>query len=125
VFLRRRPEEALDLDSRAFHHDLLAAVAASGMRGGRWQRVDTSGWPDNDSHRELLAWGWDDGAARHAVVVNLADRPVQAHVHLPWADLGTVTLRDILDGTTYVRDIGPGLFVDLDPGRWHVLAVEP
>ena len=90
VFLGRRPVEPVDEDLRAFHLRLVAAAAQ--VRRGRWQRCETSGWPEDQSHDQLAAWCWSDDAARSLVVVNLADAPAAAHVHLPWPDLAGPSL---------------------------------
>ena len=59
VFLGRGPEEAPDEDLRAFYDRLLHAVRDSGLRNGDWRLCDCTGWPDNDSHRQLVAWCWE------------------------------------------------------------------
>ncbi len=87
VFLGRGPDEPADADLRAFYERLLRAVADSDLREGDWRLCECSGWPDNDSHRQLVAWCWSTASARHLVVVNLAAAPAQARVHLPWEDL--------------------------------------
>ena len=86
-----------------------------------------AGWPDNDTHRRLLAWTWTHADARHLVVVNDSDRPAQARLPLPWDDLrGRVhRLTDLLDGAVYDRDgdelTDSGLFVSLPAWGCHVL----
>jgi hypothetical protein len=63
------------------------------------------------------------------VVVNLGHGRAQAMVRAPWPELAGRTLRleDVLDGTVYGRrggDLaGPGVYVELGPGAWHLLAV--
>src|SRR3954451_7713382 len=89
VFLARGPDEPPDEDLRAFYGRLLAAVAESGLRDGDWRLCEATGWPDNDSHRRLVAWSW----ARELVVVNLSDAPAQAQVHVPWDGAGVFTDR--------------------------------
>ncbi|MEU9448842.1 alpha-amylase [Streptomyces sp. NPDC048277] len=127
VFLARRPPEPADAALRDFHDRLLPAAAA--VRQGDWQLLTPTGWPDNDTHRNLLAWSWTDGDTRHLVVVNYADRPAQGRVPLPWPDLRgrTCRLTDLLTTDTFDRDgdelAGPGLFVALDPWRSHVLSL--
>jgi hypothetical protein len=129
VFLDRRPDEPVDSELRSFHERLLAAVHRSGMRTGRWRLLDCEGWPDNDTHRHLLAWCWAGPTGRFLTVVNLSDAPAQARVRLPWPEAGSgvCTLTGILDATRYERDAdeltGPGLFVDLDAWGSHVFAV--
>ncbi|MDQ1040257.1 hypothetical protein QFZ75_006673 [Streptomyces sp. V3I8] len=131
VFLDRRPEETPDEDLRAFHEGLLAAVHRSGMRTGQWRLLDCEGWPDNDSHRDLLAWCWSGGAGRFLTVVNLSGHPAQARIRLPWSDLGTgdLTVTGLLDGARHLRPGaelgGPGLFVDLPAWGTHVFALGP
>ncbi|WP_369244743.1 alpha-amylase family glycosyl hydrolase [Streptomyces sp. R41] len=130
VFLSRRPEEPVDKELLAFHHRLLASVASSGMRkGGEWRLLDCTGWPDNPSHDNLVAWCWTTGSARHLVVVNLSDQPAQGRIRLPWTDLRgrPCHLTELLTEQTYEREgdelVDPGLYVDLEGRHWHVVAV--
>ncbi|GGN50592.1 hypothetical protein GCM10011579_005500 [Streptomyces albiflavescens] len=130
VFLSRRPEEPVDMELLAFHHRLVASVASSGMRtGGDWRLLDCTGWPDNPSHDNLVAWSWTTGSARHLVVVNLSDRPAQGRIRLPWTDLRgrPCRLTELLTEQIYERDgdelVDPGLYVDLEGRHWHVVAV--
>ncbi len=88
VFLGRRPEEPVDKELQSFQHQLLAAIASSGMRAeGKWQLLDCTGWPDNPTHENLVAWSWTTGSGRHLVVVNLSEQAAQGQVRLPWPDL--------------------------------------
>lgn len=129
VFLARRPDEPTDVDLRSFYRQLLAAVHAAGMREGEWRLLDCTGWPDNPTQRNLLAWCWR-GARRHVVVVNFSDQPAQARVRLPWNDLQgrQWRLSELLGETAYERDgtelAEAGLYVALDPWRWHLLVVD-
>jgi hypothetical protein len=109
-------------------------VAARGVRTGTWQLLEATGWADNQSCANLVAWSWtpgdgDEGTARHLVVVNLAVASAQALIRLPWPDLPGRgwRLTDLLDGEEFDRDgaelAGPGLFVDMGPGQSYLLAV--
>ena len=127
VFLARRPDEPDDDGLRDFHHRLLDA--ARGVREGEWRLLDCTGWPDNPTHQNLVAWSWQ-GVGRHVVVVNLSDQPAQARVQLPWPDLEGRRWRlwELLgDATTYDRDgdelAGAGMFVALDGWRWHLVSL--
>jgi Alpha amylase, catalytic domain len=129
VFLARRPEEPADTELAAWYERLLSTVAGRGVRAGTWRLLEADGWPDNQSCRNLLAWSWsgaDD--ARHVVVVNLSGQPAQGRIPLGWPDLPgrDWRLEDLLSGAVFVRDggelAGPGLFVDLEPWQYHVLA---
>ncbi|WP_329225350.1 alpha-amylase family glycosyl hydrolase [Streptomyces canus] len=125
VFLRRRPQEPVDEPLRAFYGRLLPAAAA--VRRGDWLPLTPTGWPDNDTHRDLLAWTWTHADARHLIVVNDSDRPAQARLPLPWDDLRGRVCRatDLLTGAVYDRDGGEladcGLFVSLEGWGCHVL----
>jgi alpha amylase-like protein len=124
VFMRRGPQEPPDTELRAFYERLLHAVAGSGLRHGDWRLCDTTGWPDNASHEQLVAWCWDG----HLVVVNLAAAPAQGRVRLPWDGLAGRRWRftDRLTGAEFERDGDEleqsGLYVALDPWGTHLLA---
>ncbi len=129
VFLARGPEQSGDQQLRAFYETLLAAVAGSDLRDGDWQLCECSGWPDNYSADQLVAWCWRTDRRRHLVVVNLADQDGQARVRLPWNDLAgrTWQLRDELDGHAFERDgdelQDEGLYVGMRPWEHYLLAL--
>jgi len=131
VFLARRPDEPPDLDLANWYRALLAAVAGHQVRAGAWQLLEATGWPDNQSCRNLVAWSWsgDRGGDRHVVVVNLSGQPAQARIQLDWPDLPgrSWRLTDIRNQAVFERDgdelASPGLFVDLGPWQFHLLAL--
>ena len=128
VFLARRPDEPANGDLRGFHRRLLDAVQASGMRNGEWRLLDCTGWPDNPSHDNLVAWCWQ-GAGRHIVIVNLSDHPAEGRVQMPWNDLQGKRwqLSELLTEAAYDREgtelAGSGLFVALDGWGWHLVSL--
>jgi len=128
VFLARRPHEPADEELRAFYRRLLDTIYASGVREGEWRLLDCTGWPDNPTHHNLLAWCWQ-AAGRHLVVVNLSDQPAQARVQLPWDELQGKQwqLSELLGEATYEREgtelAGSGLFVALDGWHWHLVSL--
>ena len=71
----------------------------------------------------------DGDAERALVIVNFADTPAQAHVHVPWDDLGgrSWRLEDPLSGDGCDRNgdemQNVGLYVELSPWRAHLLKV--
>ena len=97
----------------------------------RWQLGACTGWPDNNSAQQLIAWCWEAGDTRRLVVVNYADAPAQARIHLPWPQLHGEEweLSDQLSDVQFTRDgdelAGDGLYVGLDPWAFHFLAFEP
>ena len=131
VFLARRPDEKIDADFRAFYLRLLTSLARKEVRRGEWRLCDLTGWPDNTSFLNLVAWCWREGEKRHLIVVNLSDFRSQARIHLPWDDLTDRVwqLEDLLSGAKY-RDSGnelqnEGLFVDLEPWGYHLFEAQP
>ncbi|MDL5200027.1 alpha-amylase family glycosyl hydrolase [Streptomyces sp. ALI-76-A] len=127
VFLSRGPQEPVDEALRAFHDRLLPVAAA--VRRGEWRQADPRGRPDDDTHRDLLAWTWTHPDARHLVVVNHGDRTARAWVPLGWDGLRgrRHRLTDLLTGRTYDREgdelADQGLFVALEAWHCHVLSV--
>ena len=127
VFLARRPVEPIDEDLRAFYEKLLAAVKDSGLRGSEWQLCERTGWPDNSSYLNLVAWCWSQDEVRYVVIVNLSEYPSQARVQLPWNDLAGRgwQLKDVLSGALFERDGSElqlqGLYVDVPAWRFHFL----
>jgi hypothetical protein len=127
VFLGRGPDEPADPELRAFYGRLLAAIASSGLRDGDWRLCECTGWPDNDSWRRLLGYGWSSSDSRCLVVVNFSDAAAQARVRLPWDGLAGADweLVDFLDGQRFERGgdelAAEGLYVALEPWGVHVL----
>ena len=121
VFLGRRPEEPADQPLQVFYHWLLDAINAPVFRDGQWGLCSCSGWPDNPSYQNLVAWNWLKDNDRHLIIVNLSDSSAQAHVQVPWEELRGKTwgLVDVLSGQTYERNgdemRDPGLYVELKP----------
>ena len=132
VFLTRRPDEAADLELAGWYHRLLAAVDSHQVRAGGWRLRQASGRPDNQSCANLVAWSWagNRNGDRHLVVINLSGQPAQARIPLGWPDLPGRgwRLTDILGTSVFKRDGGelasPGLFVDLGPWQFHLLALQ-
>ena len=131
VFLGRRPAEPVDEASRDFHRRLLGEVSAPVYRDGAWALCERVGWEGVRASEDLVAWSWRRGEERRVVVVNLGPAKASSRVRFPWPDLAgrSWRLAEALDGTTYVRDgdemAGPGLYVELEPGRFHLLSVRP
>jgi hypothetical protein len=129
VFLGRRPAEPVDRDLAAFYERLLKATSRDLFRNGEWRPCERSGWPDNQSCQNVLAWCWAQGDERALIVVNFGPAPAQARVQAPWDDLGATQWRldDGLSGDTYDRDGNEmresGLYVDLGPWQCHVFQV--
>ena len=87
VFLGRRPAEPVDQDLAAFYGRLLKETNRDLFRNGEWRLCERSGWPDNQSCQNILAWCWVKDDERCLVVVNFGPEPAQARVQVPWDEL--------------------------------------
>jgi len=129
VFLGRRPAEPVDQDHVAFYERLLKEVTRDAFRHGEWRLCERSGWPDNQTHLNVLAWCWVRENERHLVVVNFRQDASQARVHLPWDELKGRNWRlcDALSGEAYDRSgdemRDAGLHVDLGPWECRLFQV--
>jgi hypothetical protein len=125
VFLGRRPEDSTDPGLHEFYAKLLKVIDRPVFREGQWRLCDRTGWADNPSFQNLVAWSWLKDDDRFLIGVNFSDGAVQAHLQMPWADVGGGTwhLVDFLTGAMYERDgdemRSPGLYVDLGPWSYH------
>jgi hypothetical protein len=131
VFLSRRPDELLDAQLAAWYRRLLTTVSSRKVRTGRWQLLEATGWPDNQSCDNVLAWSWSDGDATHVVAVNFSARPAQARIHLDAGGAqaaGDLRFEDLLTGGEYVRDASEvadlGLYVELQPWESYIFGVD-
>ena len=127
VFLGRRPDEAADTELREFYRRLLAAINSPVFREGQWAMCERTGWADNPTFQNIVAWRWNKDEQRYLIVVNLSDGVAQGRVKLGWEDLAGDKWRftDMLSGAVYDRDknemLSPGLYVELEPWAWHFL----
>jgi hypothetical protein len=117
----------MDADLREFYGKLLDALHEKNLRGGQWQLCERLGWPDNDSHLNIVAWCTTSARVGHLIAVNLSDRRSQARIRLPAStlDKDVLHMTDHFTGTLYERrsaDIREaGLYVDLEPWAFHLL----
>jgi hypothetical protein len=129
TFLGRRPEESADPVTEAFYRRLLLVIGKPVFRMGAWVLCSVSGWPDNQSCENLVAWCWSTDAERCLILVNLSAGAAQARIHLPWTDLGggVWRLADALSDASYDRAGDEmeqqGLYVGLQPWEAQILAV--
>jgi len=126
VFLGRRPVEPPDKDLAGFYERLLKATSREVFRNGEWRLCERSGWPDNQSCLNVLAWCWTKDAERFVVIINFGPQRAQARVRVPWDELRGKTWRlsDALSGGSYDRSgdemRDAGLYVDLEPWQCHL-----
>jgi len=131
VFLGRRPQEPADGQLKAFYQKLLQAIQIEAIRNGEWKLCMQSGWPDNQSHRNLLAWCWRMDEERRLVVINLSPLRSQSLIQMPWDELSGQNwqLKDVLTEQDLERNgsemLNPGLYVDLEGWKVHFFKFVP
>jgi hypothetical protein len=127
VFLARRPEETPDPELRSFYEKLLGAIRSGEFHDGAWRLCERTGWQDNASFLNLVAWCWRKGDSRCLIVVNLSDAPAQGRVKVPWDDLEGRhwRLKEIFTKDVFDRNgddlCGEGLYADLPARGFHLL----
>jgi hypothetical protein len=126
VFLGRHPAEPPDQDLASFYRRLLQATNREAFRNGDWRLCERSGWPDNQSCLNVLAWCWAREDQRYLVVINFGPQAAQALVRVPWDELRGKEWRltDALSGDSYQRGgdemRDTGMYVDLGPWQCHL-----
>jgi hypothetical protein len=132
VQLSRRPEEDEDPGVKKLYHALWPVIASDLLRLGRWERIQPLPvHPDDSSHANLLLWTWT-GVGQRALLcaANIGAETSRCRARLTLLGFGgrRVVWRDALDGAQYVRNGSemedPGLFVELGPGRAHLLKTQ-
>lgn len=127
VFMGRRPEEPVDTELQRFYAKLFAAINSTVFREGQWRLCERTGWPDNPTYQNVVAWSWSKAEDRYLVVVNLGEGFAQARIKVGWEDItgGTWRLTDVLSGAVYDREMNEmlarGLYVELRPWACHFL----
>lgn len=125
VFLARRPAERFARDLYCFYERLLETISQPAFHDGQWTLCRTTGWPDNTSYTNVLAWTWTLFDDRYLIAVNLSDIPAQALIQIPWLDTMHKTwhLIDPISNERYERNgdemLGKGFFVALEPLNYH------
>jgi hypothetical protein len=129
VQLGRRPSEQINQDVQTFYRTLLEAIKEPVFRDGEWRLCELTGWLENASYTNLVAWCWRQGDERRLMVVNFSDLRAQARIRPPWNDLvgRTWRLTDVFRGEVYERTgvemSDPGLYVELEAWGFHFLRV--
>jgi glycosidase len=130
VFLRRRPQEPVNHELREFYEKLLKSLGDLAFHDGEWTLCPCSGWPDNQSFKNLLAWTWQQDEDRHLIVINFSGSTAQGRIQVPWSDRrgGVWRLSDTLSQASYDREgaemSNPGLYVELGPWSFNSFSAE-
>ena len=130
VFLGRGPVEEPDPEITAFYRDLLRIVDMASQDEAHWSLCNLTGWPDNQSCLDLLAWEWINKVKRLMIITNLSDHPSQGLVKsdLPFLPGRNYQLQDVITGQVFDRNAdelnADGLYVNLKAWGMHVLSSE-
>lgn len=125
VFLKRRPAEPRDEAMFAFYDSLLEISHGEDFHLGQWFLCPVSGWTDNQSCLNLLAWYWKYESRVYVIAVNYCPRPSQGFIHLPECDLSGHSWRlvDLFSQDHYMRNGSEiavsGLYVGLEAWGFH------
>ena len=127
VQLGRWPDEPQNAEIDRLYDRLLAASDEDLFHEGEWALLDVAP-AGSGTYVHLIAWSWRRGAQLAVVVVNLDAGPAEGHVALASLPDGEAwDFEDRLTGARYrwtrAALEGNGLYVRLDGGRAHVLAV--
>lgn len=129
VFLSRRQKEPINEPLNRFYLLLLKILKYHEVRYGTWAPCELSGWHDNQTCQNMLAWEWTGEYENLIIVVNLSDDPSQAHLKsgYPWLPGKTYQLFDVTSGELYRRDgeemNDPGLYIILQGWGMHALSI--
>lgn len=127
VFLARRPAENLNADLLEFYRLMLKWLHRGNLLRGTWRLCECLGWPDNQSHKNLLSWCWEKGTYFSIIVVNLSGMASQGLIRIPLETLRgrSWQLKDVFTSVIYERHgdemCGQGLYVELGSWGFHFL----
>jgi glycosidase len=130
VFLSRRMKEPENYEIRKYYMQLLKMLHFDAVRKGKWSSCGISGWHDNMSCLNLLAWEWVSDHESLIIVINLSDQSSQALIKsgYTYQPGRTYQLFDVISGELYRRDgdemTNPGLYVILKKWGAHAFSIE-
>jgi hypothetical protein len=130
VFLSRRVKEQENTYLRKFYLQLLKMLRFHAVSDGKWSFCEVSGWPDNQSCLNLLAWEWVSDLESLIIIVNLSDQPAQALIKSGYAYKPgkTYQLIDVTSMELFRRDgeemLGQGLYVIVQNWGMHAFSIE-
>lgn len=126
--LVRSPQEQTNTRLQTFYAKLLEILKRPAFHTGRWILLECMpAWGDNESHKNYIAFSWEDSHNEHYVVaVNYASDRGQCFVKLPFVNLSNAQwkVRDLLSDATFDRDgndlASRGMFLDEKPWKYYV-----
>jgi hypothetical protein len=133
VQLARRPDQPVNVRTRAFYQRLLSCLMDDVFRRGEWRLLKARpAWHDNPTSEDFLSFWWEEPAAGiRFVVVNYAPHNSQCNIDLPQESLNgsLMEFRDLMSNAVYVRErnglVSKGMFFDLPAYGLHIFHVAP
>ncbi len=128
VLLGRRQPESVNIEILSFYRILLPEIKKIPSESD-WQLCSITGWSDNQSCYNLLAYTWTEGHIKILIVVNFSEFPSQGRIHIPWQikKNGNVEFVDLFGNEPMSRSgnelTSEGLFVDLPAWGFHFFYV--
>jgi len=124
VQLIRKPPQVENLNLAKYYRKL-GKLLGKVPSEGEWKMLEVSGWHDNSSYLNLLAYQWTKNKEISLIVVNYSNQQSQGRVSLQVNSENEILIfKDILNNReyTYSREkiISEGLYVDLAPWQGHV-----
>ena len=129
VLLGRRQQELPDSEIQNFYQLLLGAINDISAESD-WVLCDVSGWTDNQSCHNLIAYCWRKQGRVLLTIVNFSETPSQGKVSLPWEvdQSSQMEFHDLFGHERFIRDGSQlseeGLFVELPAWGFHFLSID-
>jgi hypothetical protein len=132
VQIARQPDEPAHYELYQYYMKLLRETMHPLYHVGEWYLFQSKPVGSDNSHINLLAYGWRQlGREYRLVVINLTGAHSKAFVPLGfWGEIATSKweLYDVLNGVQYERTgaamVGEGLYVELRPYESHIFRFE-
>ncbi|NMB54218.1 MAG: alpha-amylase [Leptolinea sp.] len=124
VLLGRRQYEEINREQIAFYKTLLNTVQKI-PTNARWNLCEVTGWNDNLTCTNLIAYTWTTKSRIILIVINYSKSPAQGRVHLQWNGFikPMIEFHDLMTKEKIRRDVAEireeGLFVDLPAWGYH------
>jgi len=124
VQLIRKPPLVENLNLAKFYRKL-GKLLGKVPSEGEWKMLEISGWDDNSSYLNLLAYQWTKNEKVALIIVNYSKQQSQGRVLFKFTlENNNLIFKDVLNDREYSyakeKVVSEGLYVDLAPWQGHV-----